>query len=57
MRGLKIHHDVGPALVIAAQPMQDKGIVYQPDGGYLTGFGHDHLEHVLIVLLALTSKL
>jgi uncharacterized protein (TIGR02647 family) len=56
MQGLKIHNDADPALVSAAQRLFHKGIVDQPDGGYLTNLGHDLAEHALVIQTALTSK-
>lgn len=56
MQGLKIHHDADPTLVSAAQRLFDKGVVDQPDGGYLTNLGHDLAEHALVIQNALTSK-
>ena len=56
MQGIKIHKEADPALVSAAQRLFDKGIVDQPDGGYLTNLGHDLAEHALIVQTALSSK-
>lgn len=54
MQGLKIHHDADPAVISAAQRLFDKGIVSQPDGGYLTDLGHDLAEHAQIIQSALT---
>lgn len=56
MQGIKIHHDAEPEVVAAAQRLCDKGIVTQPDGGYLTDLGHDLFEHAQVLQLALTSK-
>lgn len=53
MQGLKIHHDAEPAMVSAAQRLFDKGIVTQPDGGYLTDLGHDLAEHAQVLQSAL----
>lgn len=55
MQGLKIHNDAEPEAVAAAQRLFDKGIVTQPDGGYLTDLGHDLIEHALIVHSALSQ--
>lgn len=56
MQGLKIHNDADPALISAATRLFEKGIVDQPDGGYLTNLGHDLAEHALVVQTALTTK-
>jgi len=55
MQGLKIHHDADPNVVAAAQRLFDKGIVTQPDGGYLTNLGHDLAEHAVVIQSALTT--
>lgn len=55
MQGLKIHHDADPSVVSAAQRLYDKGIVTQPDGGYLTNLGHDLAEHAVVIQSALTN--
>ena len=56
MQGLKIHHDASPEMIAAAQRLFDKGIVSQPDGGYLTNLGHDLAEHALVIQAALTHQ-
>lgn len=56
LQGLKIHKDAEPAMIDAAQRLFDKGIVTQPDGGYLTDFGHDLAEHAQVVQSALNSN-
>ncbi|WP_395345766.1 TIGR02647 family protein [Ningiella sp. W23] len=56
MQGLKVHKDAAPEVVAAAERLYAKGIVQQPDGGYLTDLGHDLLEHAQIIQSALTSK-
>lgn len=53
MQGLKIHHDAAPEMVAAAQRLFDKGIITQPDGGYLTDLGHDLVEHASVIKAAL----
>jgi uncharacterized protein (TIGR02647 family) len=44
-QGLKIHHDAAPSLVAAGQRLHAKGMITQPDGGYLTPLGHETSEH------------
>jgi len=56
MQGLKIHKDADSSIIEAAQRLYDKGIVQQPDGGYLTDLGHDLAEHVQLLKSALTYK-
>lgn len=54
MQGLKIHHDADPDIISAAQRLFEKGIITQPDGGYLTDLGHDLAEHATVIESALT---
>ncbi|MCC2617267.1 TIGR02647 family protein [Aestuariibacter halophilus] len=56
MQGLKIHHDAPASTVAAAQRLFDKGIISQPDGGYLTDLGHDLIDHAQRLAMALTPK-
>lgn len=55
-QGLKIHHDAEPAIIAAAKRLHDKGIIDQPDGGYLTDLGHDLIEHAQVLFSALKSE-
>ncbi|AXR07874.1 TIGR02647 family protein [Salinimonas sediminis] len=57
MQGLKIHHDASQAMVDAAQSLHSKGLVTQPDGGYLTDLGIDVADHARKVYSALLRKL
>ena len=57
MQGLKIHHDAKQAVIDAAARLYAKGIITQPDGGYLTDLGHDLIEHAQQLKMALNSKL
>ncbi|QQD20493.1 TIGR02647 family protein [Venatoribacter cucullus] len=45
-KGIKVHSDAGPEMIAAAQRLHQKGLIDQPDGGYLTTLGHDAAEHV-----------
>ena len=56
MQGLKVHKDAEPAMINAAQRLFEKGIVTQPDGGYLTDLGHDLAEHAQVVQSALSTS-
>lgn len=56
MQGLKIHKDASPEIIAAAQRLYEKGVVQQPDGGYLTDLGHDLVEHALVLQSALSSR-
>ena len=53
LEGLKIHNDANPGIINAAKSLFEKGLISQPDGGYLTDSGLetvDHLNHVLATL-------
>lgn len=53
LEGIKIHNDAHPMVITAAQALFDKGLISQPDGGYLTTSGletADHLHRVLATL-------
>lgn len=54
MQGLKVHHDADGATIAAAERLHAKGIVSQPDGGYLTDLGHDLADHVQVISSALS---
>ena len=51
--GIKIHSDARSELVVAAQRLHNKSLISQPDGGYLTGLGHDAAEHAQALLTIL----
>ena len=53
LEGIKIHHTADPAMIASAKSLFEKGLISQPDGGYLTDSGLetvDHLNHVLATL-------
>jgi len=54
--GIKVHHDAAPELVSAAKRLFEKGLIDQPDGGYLSSLGIDAVEHVHGLLTILTSN-
>lgn len=54
MQGLKIHHDAPSDVIDAAQRLFAKGVITQPDGGYLTDLGLDLAEHARMIESALT---
>ncbi|WP_026377309.1 TIGR02647 family protein [Aestuariibacter salexigens] len=56
MQGIKIHHDADSDVIKAAERLFDKGIITQPDGGYLTDLGHDLVEHASRLESALASQ-
>lgn len=39
--GIKVHSTADPAKVAATRRLYERGLVTRPDGGYLTGLGHD----------------
>lgn len=53
MNGIKIHHDADPALIEATKRLFDKGLIDQPDGGYLTDAGIELHEHLRVINNAL----
>lgn len=53
--GLKAHHTAGADFIAALRRLHDKGLVTQPDGGYLTDLGVEAAEHVQAALTILTS--
>ena len=53
--GLKIHQTAAPKAIAAAQRLFEKGLIDQPDGGYLTRLGHDAAEHVQSLLIILKT--
>jgi uncharacterized protein (TIGR02647 family) len=55
-QGIKIHKNADPTIIAATQRLYEKGLLTQPDGGYLTGLGRDAAEHAQALLMILTSK-
>lgn len=54
LEGVKVHASTASAATVAAtRRLHDKGLVTQPDGGYLTGLGLETAAHVRAVLLVL----
>lgn len=53
--GIKIHKDADPALIAAAGRLHDKGLLSQPDGGYLTLLGREAAEHLHMARTIVTS--
>ena len=54
--GIKVHqHSAEPATVAAAQRLHQRGLVTQPDGGYLTPLGSEITEQVHKILSVLSS--
>jgi uncharacterized protein (TIGR02647 family) len=54
--GLKVHNDASPQMRAAIAGLHDKGLVSQPDGGYLTSLGRDAAEHAQALLTILGEK-
>ena len=53
--GIKVHRNAEPLAIAAAQRLHRKGLITQPDGGYLTALGLDAAQHVQGVLTILTT--
>jgi uncharacterized protein (TIGR02647 family) len=51
--GIKVHHTASPAAIAAAKRLHDKGLINQPDGGYLTSLGMDAAERAQVLLTIL----
>lgn len=55
--GLKVHsHEAAPEVVTAAQRLFDKGLITQPDGGYLTSRGVETVECIQQLQGLLTAR-
>lgn len=52
--GIKVHSSAADGVITATQRLYDKGLITQPDGGYLTPLGLKAAEHVQNALLILT---
>lgn len=44
--GIKVHSSARPEVIGACQCLFDKGLISQPDGGYLTDAGIEALAHL-----------
>ena len=53
--GIKIHHSARDGLIHAAKNLFEKGLITQPDGGYLTDLGYEAAEHLQHTLRIITS--
>ncbi len=53
--GIKVHKEAGAAKISAAQRLHNKGLVTQPDGGYLTILGREAAEHLHMAHTILTT--
>jgi len=51
--GIKVHSSADEDVITATQRLYDKGLLTQPDGGYLTPLGlkvAEHLQNALVIL-------
>ncbi|WP_028241443.1 TIGR02647 family protein [Stutzerimonas azotifigens] len=55
LAGLKVHHDADQGTIAATRRLHDKGLLSQPDGGYLTSLGRDAAEHAQALLTILRT--
>lgn len=46
LEGIKVHASASESLISAASRLNEKGLITQPDGGYLTDLGRDAAEHL-----------
>lgn len=53
--GLKVHQTAAPTAIAAAKRLHAKGLIDQPDGGYLTSLGRDAAEQAQTLLIILTT--
>ena len=53
--GIKVHTSAGTPAIAAAQRMHNKGLITQPDGGYLTARGAEAAELVQALQLIMTK--
>jgi len=53
--GLKVHQTAAPTAIAAAKRLHAKGLIDQPDGGYLTSLGRDAAEQAQTLLTILTT--
>jgi len=53
--GIKAHKDAEPELKDAIDRLYQKGLLTQPDGGYLTELGRNCAEHLQLALRILAS--
>lgn len=53
--GIKVHSTAAPEMIAAAQRLHAKGLITQPDGGYLTSLGHTAAEHAQALKVILTT--
>ena len=54
LEGIKIHHEAEASVIAAGKSLFDKGLISQPDGGYLTDCGIETVDHLHRVLSTLS---
>lgn len=54
--GIKIHSSAAPSAIAAAQRLFDKGLITQPDGGYLTNLGVEAAEFAQTLFNILSAE-
>lgn len=54
--GIKVHKSADKNAINAVNRLYEKGLVTQPDGGYLTALGLDAAEHAQSLLMILTTE-
>lgn len=55
-RGIKVHSSARPEVIAACRQLFDRGLVSQPDGGYLTDAGIEALAHAQSLAGLLTER-
>lgn len=53
--GVKVHKTADAAVIAATSRLYRKGLITQPDGGYLTSLGRNAAEHAQAALALLTE--
>lgn len=56
-QGLKVHKTADAEVIAAVQRLFAKGLLSQPDGGYLTSLGREAARHAQSMLGLLTAGL
>jgi uncharacterized protein (TIGR02647 family) len=55
-RGIKVHSNARPEVIVACKHLFDRGLVGQADGGYLTDAGIEALAHAQTLAGLLNDK-
>jgi uncharacterized protein (TIGR02647 family) len=53
--GIKVHHTAEPATIAACGRLFGRGMITQPDGGYLTPLGVQAVDHATALSLLLAG--